>query len=660
MEQQKHSSGLLKRLSLELRLMLFNGTLATLGSLTLSIVFLMIAKNGVTTNIETQLERLRDSRKDTITKYFHSKETDLVAIGISPENKNIYREFLAAYKALKAQTGSSKGAEEYLQKYYVTENPNPVGSKHLFDGANDGSAYTQVHKKYHSFFRDLIRLKRFYDFFYVDMEGNIIYTVFKELDYATNLESGKYKDTNIGKLYRQTKVLDDISKVQFVDFEPYPPSNNDAASFFAIPVVIQGKTEGVLMVQLPIDEINDATKVKSLGDSGVVFLLGNDFKMRTQDHRTPEENTILKRKVQYKSAQQAISGGSGIDILTDARGKEIFSAYSPMPLLGQSYAILAEVDYDEALTSLHYIRLRVILVAVLTIVVFLVSTFFLSKSISKPVVKAVNMLSSSTREIAATVEQQEKTANVQLASVNETTTTMAELGSSSRNSAEQTTHSAELAKSAQDNAAKGAQSIEEMMESMDQLKVKVSDIADQILSLSEKNNQIGNIINLVSDLANQTNMLALNAAVEAARAGEYGKGFAVVAVEIRKLADESKKSAERIQDIISEIKKATDSSVMATEEGTKRVEKSVNYGKDAYEAFQGVLESINGVFVSTEQISMNVKQQSIAVNEVVQAMNTLSRGSQETASGIGQTKVGIRQLDEATQSLKDVVSGLNE
>ena len=96
-----------------------------------------------------------------------------------------------------------------------------------------------------------------------------------------------------------------------------------------------------------------------------------------------------------------------------------------------------------------------------------------------------------------------------------------------------------------------------MIQSIDTLKIRVSGIAEQILRLSEKNSQISNIIGLVSELANETNMLALNAAVEAARAGENGKGFEVVAVEIRKLADESKKSALKIQEIISEIKKAT-------------------------------------------------------------------------------------------------------
>ena len=89
------------------------------------------------------------------------------------------------------------------------------------------------------------------------------------------------------------------------------------------------------------------------------------------------------------------------------------------------------------------------------------------------------------------------------------------------------------------------------------LQAKVRQMAEQFRSLSEQTRQIGTISTLVSQLAGQTNMLALNAAVEAVRAGEHGKDFAVVASEIRKLADQSKQSAEQINNLVQNIQKAT-------------------------------------------------------------------------------------------------------
>ncbi len=104
------------------------------------------------------------------------------------------------------------------------------------------------------------------------------------------------------------------------------------------------------------------------------------------------------------------------------------------------------------------------------------------------------------------------------------------------------------------------------------LKENVGAIAQQIMRLNEQTNQIGNISSVVINLANQTNILALNAAVEAVRAGENAKGFNVLATEIRKLAAQSKKSAQKINNLVTDIKNALDYTVTVTHECTKTVE----------------------------------------------------------------------------------------
>jgi methyl-accepting chemotaxis protein len=190
---------------------------------------------------------------------------------------------------------------------------------------------------------------------------------------------------------------------------------------------------------------------------------------------------------------------------------------------------------------------------------------------------------------------------------------------------------------------------------MASLKMKVEAIAEQILHLSEQTSQIGNFTNLVRELANQTNLLALNAAVEAARAGEHGKGFAVVATEIRKLADQSKKSAERIDTLVLDINNATNATVMATEEGTKTVEEGAHLTQKTVEVFNGLATSITSVFESAQQTLLNVKQQVAAVRQVVEAMADLNNGATETTTGIAQTKRVIAHLTEIAQTLRAIV-----
>jgi methyl-accepting chemotaxis protein len=264
-------------------------------------------------------------------------------------------------------------------------------------------------------------------------------------------------------------------------------------------------------------------------------------------------------------------------------------------------------------------------------------------------------LAASSSEIAATAEQQERTASAQAASVNETTATMDELSAASRQSAEQAESAAAASQRVLQLVGDGNRAVSQTLDSMSEMRLKVSAIAQQISRLSEQTAQIGNITQLVTDVANQTNMLALNAAVEAVRAGEHGKGFAVVAAEIRKLADRSKESAQKIDGLVTEIQGAIDSTVIATEEGSKRMETGMGATQQTAAAFDEVSRAIDSVVISNQQISLNIRQQAIAVEQVVQAMNALNQGAKQTAEGIVQTRIGTQRLEEAARALQAIV-----
>ncbi len=316
--------------------------------------------------------------------------------------------------------------------------------------------------------------------------------------------------------------------------------------------------------------------------------------------------------------------------------------------------IVAE-DEQLQVGALQRLQFTLITAALLSVVLSgIIGTWIVMKA-SRMMNQAAGDIASSASEIAASVEQQERTSSQQAASVSETTTTMDELGASSRQSAEQAEAAASGAQQALNLAEGGTRAVERSLDGMNTLREKVDAIADQILRLSEQTSQIGGISGLVSDLANQTNMLALNAAVEAVRAGEHGKGFAVVSGEIRKLADQSKKSAEKINALVADIQTAINSTVMVTDEGTKTVEEGVKIAEETSEAFAGVADAVNNVVLNSQQISLNVKQQAVAIQQVVSAMNSLNTGAQETANGISQIKIGTHQLNESALILKTAI-----
>ncbi|MEA5452670.1 methyl-accepting chemotaxis protein [Leptolyngbya sp. CCNP1308] len=343
----------------------------------------------------------------------------------------------------------------------------------------------------------------------------------------------------------------------------------------------------------------------------------------------------------------------GVQVWRESNGRalnsEIASLLTAMEDLEGEIVARDEVKQAAAIRRL---QVTLLIAATLSLLLSaLIGSLVVSKA-SRIMDRAAGDIVTSASEIAASVEQQERNSSQQAASVSETSTTMDELGASSRQSAEQAEAAAAGAQQALTLSEGGTRAVERSLDGMTDLREKVDAIADQILRLSEQTSQIGGISGLVSDLANQTNMLALNAAVEAVRAGEHGKGFAVVSGEIRKLADQSKKSAEKINALVADIQTAINATVMVTDEGTKTVEEGVRIAEETADAFSGVADAVNNVVLNSQQISLNVKQQAVAIQQVVSAMNSLNNSAQENANGITQIKVGTHQLNESALQLK--------
>ena len=84
-------------------------------------------------------------------------------------------------------------AGQYLQHRYLASNSNPVGKKHLLDDSKDGSDYSRLHARYHPMFREITEKFGYYNLFLINPAGEIVYTVYKETDFTTDLTNGPYR-----------------------------------------------------------------------------------------------------------------------------------------------------------------------------------------------------------------------------------------------------------------------------------------------------------------------------------------------------------------------------------------------------------------------------------------------------------------------------------
>ena len=444
--------------------------------------------------------------------------------------------------------------------------------------------------------------------------------------------------------------------------------NGKYAIFAAAPIVDinTGKTIAVIRTRTPTNYLYQAFQEKKdkltrdseelkqeeyhLIDGNGKFFLATETQQVSRNARS--DFTVFAKM----QANRKINSAVDIDHIDGA--KQLIT-YAPietlknLPELGWSVIIANDTKNIFApQTELLY---ALIAGVGMTAAVVSAIAIFLARRTTRSVNEIVRAIASSSSQIAVTVEQQERIASQQLYAVDRTATTMDELGESSKACAEQAEAAAFGATQALKLTAGGSQAVDNTLKEMATLTKNVAAIQTQILRLSEQTDRIGNISSLVSDLANQTNMLAINAAVEAVRAGESGKGFAVVANEIRKLGDQSKESAIKINALVADIQKAISSTAMVTGDGTKTVENGVKLARKTADSFAGVAEAIDRIVLNSKQIYFTARNQAIAIEDVVEAVNSLNLAAQETASGISQVKLGISQLNQAAQNLKSVV-----
>ena len=150
--------------------------------------------SALETSAQDKLTALAETRRLALGDYLDTIRLDIVFQSSNPTVHEALKSFSSAWNSM------GEGQTATLQRLYIDDNPNPTGSKENLDFAPDGSVYSTIHAQFHPWFRQFLRERGYYDIFLFDTDGNLVYTVFKELDYATNLLTGKYKDTGLGKV----------------------------------------------------------------------------------------------------------------------------------------------------------------------------------------------------------------------------------------------------------------------------------------------------------------------------------------------------------------------------------------------------------------------------------------------------------------------------
>jgi len=274
----------------------------------------------------------------------------------------------------------------------------------------------------------------------------------------------------------------------------------------------------------------------------------------------------------------------------------------------------------------------------------------LAKVVGRVQATAVQV-TNATRRILDRSAELAQASETQVAQISHTTEAVEALAIFIQNVARNAQSSAEAAQEALRNANSGQQAVRQTIEGMMLIRENVQETAKKIKRLGERSNEIGEIVRIIEDIADQTNLLALNAAIQSAMAGEHGRGFAVVADEIRKLADRVGGSTKEIRTLIEEIRAAVNTTVMATEGGSKAVDLGARQFVEVTSALKQITELLVTTTAAAREIELSTKQQATAVEQVNVAVSNVAKAAKETEVSSGQTLQTAGQLAGLSREL---------
>ncbi|SHO56854.1 methyl-accepting chemotaxis protein [Vibrio quintilis] len=624
-----------------------------------------------------------------------------------------------------------------FQHTFIADNPAQLGAKDNLVSLNESSAYARMHLKYHPAIRQYLNDFGFYDIFLVEpQQGHIVYSVFKELDYATSLNDGPYANSGIGQVFRRVVQS---GQIEMEDFSPYLPSYHDQAAFIGAPLMEKGQLLGVLIYQMPIDKLDKIMTHdkdwanQGLGRSGETYLVGEDGLMRS-DARIFVENeahyldimrqaglseavlqqiqshhsTIGLQPVNTPASRAALNGQDSFQQLKDYRQADVFSSYKPLDILGLHWAIISEIETDEALALAHRLESKTTTtlwqITVLAVLASIVIGWVLARSITHPVTQMLNTIKQlSSGEGDLTIRLNEK-GNDELtvlarginyfvdyldetfANLLSSIFRMKPLSDDVRDINQQLDHHAletqrqshqvreqlarsvatsqsveqvlsEIKTSAEESARElgtGRATVKTTVDRIQSLAGEIEAVSGAIGKLKHDTDEIVRVVDVINGIAEQTNLLALNASIEAARAGEMGRGFAVVADEVRQLAARTHDSTEDVTAIVETISKSTSHVVEIMEKSLKTTHACTGDVMKTEESWKDIEQVMHAIGNNVRQIDSVIREQISQLDGVSDNFQQMDHSFEATSESIKLNSVISQDITMLGDKLHDL------
>lgn len=722
-----------------------------LPSLIISMILLNTATESITQNKFDQLLSLKEVKRQSVNRYLQTIQDQAATMAVNPtviESVQLFgqkfdeikdqssrleedkfnrlkryytNEFATLYKERNPESqlnisnimAKLDQTTLLMQSTYIADNPNPLGEKHLFIQASNGSEYDEIHAKYHEYFKYYLESFSYYDIFLIDLSGNVVYSVFKELDFATSLVDGPYRSSGLAKAFKEAKQLGKRANPVFVDFAQYFPSYESPAGFIAAPVFMDDNLVGVIAFQFPIDALNKIMSDREgLGQTGETYLVGSDLLMRSDSYLDPENHSVEasfrqpeKGKVETQASKNAIKGTQGVEIIIDYNNNPVLSAYAPLGFEGFNWAIIAEIDEAEVLADVKNMQGSALVILLLALGLMIIIALYVTNLVMTPlgaepilmeqlaariaegnldtpqpnasdtgaykslllmgqrlrsmvsnISQAADQQASAAEELSSITHQTSKTLDNQKEQIEMLATAMNEMTASFQEVSSNTIDASDASKEARNNVSEGASQVLNTAREVDVLSSNLHDAKIKVKDLKQYADNIASILQSIKGIADQTNLLALNAAIEAARAGDQGRGFAVVADEVRSLAQNTQNATEEIAQMIQTLQQSSDSASNVIDRCVNTMSSVSTRAMTTSKELKVAVDSANKIDDMMNQIASASEEQAAVADEINQKVVEINSISLETHESASQIRRASQELARLSSQLHDLVS----
>ena len=466
----------MRNISVATRLAVAIVVVAILSLVAITIIGLNEGERLTDELVEGRFRATTSAKADEIESYLRTSASQIATFAESRMTVDAARRFTAAYKELTEIDPDDLGSEQeevlgfyrdqfvpaletvrsqdvklrdflptgsaavYLQGNYLAAAAEAEVAPRAIDDAEDGSAWSAVHRELHPAFRDIIDQLGYEDLYIIDPEtGAIVYSTLKAPEFATDLGVGPYSGSTLATLAERIRRSPDAGAASVADFARYAPDLDHPVGFLGSPILDGEELVGILAVQLPADEINRIMtndgnwESAGLGATGETYLIGPDDRMRSDSRAYLEDperyfteaetagtlspadangaaaagTTVIFQRADTSAVEAAMVSDQSIVESTNYLGREVFTTLQPLDVAGIDWRLLVQVEREEVDVALADFRGRVIV----SVSLFVLLLTFLAVIWAGRVIQPVRRLSDRLR----TLQEDEVTSDTGLA-----------------------------------------------------------------------------------------------------------------------------------------------------------------------------------------------------------------------------------------------------